>query len=114
PGKRKPIHTKVVAPKERNVIERFIDAQIEEGRQTFVICPLISASENEDMSEVKNVQQELERLCEAFPHRRIAALHGKLPPQEKERIMQQFKNKEFDILVSTSVIEVGIDVPNAT
>lgn len=114
PGNRKPIQTKVVDPKSRKTVELFIDQQISEGRQAFVICPLISGSEAEEMKDVKNVEAEAQRLREAFPHRRIALLHGKMTPPEKEQIMADFKAKAFDVLVSTSVIEVGIDVPNST
>lgn len=114
PGNRKPIDTKVVSPTERKTVELFIDHQIEEGRQVFVICPLISESTNEDMLEMKNVEAEFKRLQESFSHRKIASLHGRMTSQEKERIMREFKDKQYDILVSTSVIEVGIDVPNAT
>jgi len=114
PKDRKDIHTTVVSPKERKMIELFIDTQLTEGRQAFVICPLIAESESEDIREVKNVQQEHARLAKAFPHRRIALLHGRMPADEKESVMAAFKAKESDILVSTSVIEVGIDVPNAS
>lgn len=114
PGNRQPIHTKVISPNDRKTIELFIDQQISEGRQAFVICPLIGKSENEEMVEIKNVEAEKVRLQESFSHRRIAALHGKMTPSEKQLIMQQFKDKQYDILVSTSVIEVGIDVPNST
>ena len=114
PGNRSPIDTKVVSPDDRKTVELFIDHQITEGRQAFVICPLIVQSEKEDMAEMKSVEAEYERLTKSFPHRKIASLHGKMAAQEKENIMQQFKAREFDILVSTSVIEVGIDVPNAT
>jgi ATP-dependent DNA helicase RecG len=93
-------------------VEHFIDLEIEKGRQVFVICPLIT--ESKDLDEVKNVEQEAARLREEFSRRRIAVLHGRMPPQEKQEIMQQFREKSFDILVSTSVIEVGIDIPNAT
>lgn len=114
PGNRKPIATKVVSPLDRKTVELFIDQQITEGRQVFVICPLISQSENEEMLEMKSVEAEHKRLQESFSHRRIAALHGRMTPQEKETIMREFKDRQYDILVSTSVIEVGIDVPNAT
>ncbi len=114
PKNRKDIHTKVVSPTDRRTVELFIDQQIDEGRQVFVICPLIAESESEDIREVKNVQQEHERLRQAFPHRRIALLHGRMAADEKENIMRAFKAQESDILVSTSVIEVGIDVPNAS
>ena len=93
-------------------VERFIDLEIEKGRQVFVICPLIS--ESDELAEVKNVEMELERLRKEFPHRTVTMLHGRLKPEEKQRIMTEFKDKQSDILVSTSVIEVGIDVPNAT
>ncbi|MEK7591270.1 MAG: helicase-related protein, partial [Patescibacteria group bacterium] len=112
PGRRQRIETKVVAPKDRRIIERFIDHEIEEGRQVFVICPLIS--ESDELAEVRNVEAEVKRLKQEFPHRRIAMLHGRLPPEEKQDIMRTFRERQSDILVSTSVIEVGIDIPNAT
>ena len=112
PGKRSAIETRVISPKDRPTVERFIDHEIQEGRQVFVICPLIS--ESEELDEVKNVQMEAKRLRTSFPERNIAMMHGKLSPQEKQDIMRAFREKRFDLLVSTSVIEVGIDVPNAT
>lgn len=114
PGNRKRIHTKVVSPRDRVTVERFIDQQIDEGRQVFVICPLITASEHEEIAEVKNVENEEQRLNKSFPRRRIAALHGRMQADEKERIMRAFKERKMDLLVSTAVIEVGIDVPNAS
>lgn len=112
PGQRKTIRTTVVAPADRRTVERFTDTQIGEGRQAFVICPLIS--ENEDLGEVRNVEAETERLEQEFSGRRVRSLHGRMSSEEKQRIMQAFRAGEFDILVSTSVIEVGIDIPNAT
>lgn len=112
PGRRQPIHTKVVPPSERRTVELFIDHELDAGRQAFVICPLIQESENLD--EVRNVKTEVMRLREAFPRRNIAMLHGKLTPAEKQEIMSAFREKKHHILVSTSVIEVGIDVPNST
>ena len=114
PGNRKRIHTKVVSPRDRATVERFIDQQIDEGRQVFVICPLITASEHEEIADVKSVADEERRLRASFPRRRIAALHGRMPSDEKERIMRAFKERKTDLLVSTAVIEVGIDVPNAS
>jgi ATP-dependent DNA helicase RecG len=112
PPGRKPIHTKVVPPSERTTVEHFIDLEIEKGRQVFVICPLIEESET---LEVKAATEEFVRLEEhIFPKRRLALLHGRMKGQEKESIMAQFKNRDFDILVSTSVVEVGVDIPNAT
>src|SRR3989344_1426388 len=112
PGNRKIIKTKVVPPRDRKTVELFMDKEIEAGRQIYVICPLIS--ESEELADVKNVQNETRRLQEAFPRRTVTMLHGKLSPQEKDDIMRNFKEKKSDILVSTSVIEVGIDVPNAS
>ncbi len=113
PGQRKRIITKVVSPKERRTVDLFIDAQIAAGKQVYVICPLISESKADEMAEIKNVEQELQRLIQEFPSRRIEQLHGKMYSEEKASVMQRFKDRAFDILVSTSVIEVGIDVPNA-
>ena len=109
PGNRRKIHTKVAGHLDRPTIERFIDRQIGEGRQVFVICPLI-----EENGDLKSVEAEVTHLQTAFPHRRIGKLHGQMMPKEKEETMRLFKEKRTDILVSTSVIEVGIDVPNAT
>jgi ATP-dependent DNA helicase RecG len=114
PGNRKVIRTKVVAPSARRTVELFIDREIDAGRQVFVICPLIEGSDAEEMADVRSVEAEVERLRRAFPRRRISALHGRMSAQEKQSTMRAFKAKEFDILVSTSVIEVGVDVPNAT
>lgn len=114
PGNRKVIQTKVVSPDDRRTVELFIDHQITEGRQVFVVCPLITGSEAEEIADVKSVEQEVKRLREGFPHRKIAMLHGKMLPADKTDILRRFKEKESDILVSTSVIEVGIDVPNST
>jgi ATP-dependent DNA helicase RecG len=114
PKNRKPIKTRVVRPSDRPTVERFIDRQIEEGRQVFVVCPLISEGANPETLDLRSVEAESARLQQAFPHRRIAVLHGQMSGKEKEATMQAFRAKESDILVSTSVIEVGVDVPNAT
>ena len=114
PGQRKKIITKVVPPSERRTIELFIDHQIGEGRQAYVICPLITESKVDEMAEIRNVETEELRLRKEFPNRRITKLHGKMTSEEKNAVMADFKEGLFDILVSTSVIEVGIDVPNST
>ena len=114
PGQRLKIETKVVSPTGRKTVELFIDQQISEGRQVFVICPLIEESKDDAIAEVRNVEAEEKRLKLAFPKRRIFKLHGRLSSDEKKQIMDDFKARKADILVSTSVIEVGIDVPNAT
>ncbi len=113
PPGRKPIITKVIAD-ERTVAKcnYFIDDQIEKKRQIFWVCPLIDES---DKIEAKNVKEEFNRIAnEVFPKRRVEFLHGRMKSKEKDGIMRRFKDKEFDILVSTSVIEVGVDIPDAT
>jgi len=116
PHGRKPINTKVVITnEERKEVYRFIEAEIEKGRQIFVICPLVNDSDADMLQGVKSVTQEYEYLRkDIFPQLKIGLIHGKLKSNEKDKIMQQFKNNEFSILVATSVIEVGIDIPNAT
>lgn len=113
PAGRKTIHTKIIAsPKDITTCNRFIDDQIGKGFQIFWVCPLVDES---DKIEAKNVHDEYDRIAhEVFPNRRVEFLHGKMKPKEKETIMTKFKNHEADILVSTSVIEVGVDIPNAT
>ena len=114
PGQKKKVITKAVSPDERKTVELFIDQQIRMGGQIFVICPLIHESTDDMMAEVKNVEAETKILKSEFTARRIAMLHGRMTPDEKTKVMEAFKEKSFDILVSTSVIEVGIDVPNST
>jgi len=112
PKGRQKIITKIVVPLDRQKTYDFIKKQVKQKKQVFVICPLIDESEK---LEVKSVTQEYEKLSKkVFPQLKIALLHGKLKAKEKEEIMKKFKQGKTDILVSTSVIEVGIDVPNAT
>jgi len=112
PKGRQEIITKVVPEKKRIDAYRWIGDQVNKGRQTFIICPLIDES---DVLEVKSVIQEYAFLSEhIFPNLKLGLLHGKLPQDEKDRIMENFKDNKINILVSTSVVEVGIDVPNAT
>ncbi|MBU2068093.1 ATP-dependent DNA helicase RecG [Patescibacteria group bacterium] len=112
PKGRKKIITKIVTPTNRKKSYDFIRKQIENKKQAFVICPLIDESEK---LEIKSVTQEYEKLSqEIFPQFRIAMLHGKLKPKEKEEIMDKFQKRKIDILVSTSVVEVGVDIPKAT
>jgi len=113
PKNRKPIITKVVSPNGRNQIYQFIRNEIQSGRQTFIIFPFVE--ESKAITEVKAAVAEHQRLSQkVFPELRLGLLHGKLKAKEKEMVMQDFKDKKLDILVSTSVVEVGIDVPNAT
>lgn len=115
PSGRKLIKTWVVKPKKRDDAYNWIEKQIkEEEAQVFVVCPLIDESEHEKMKEVKSATVEYNRLKKLFPKRRIVLLHGKMKALEKEAILTDFRNKKYDILVTTPVVEVGIDIPNAT
>ena len=112
PKGRKNIITKIVTPSKRDWTYEFIKSEIKKGRQAFVVCPLIEESEK---LFAKAVKKEYERLQEkVFPELKIGLLHGRLRPKEKERIMSEFLNKNLNILVTTSVVEVGVDIPNAT
>ena len=112
PSGRKPIQTTFVPEHQRSHTYEFIAEHIKNGRQAFVVCPLIEES---DKLGVKSATLEYKKLTEKiFPQYKIGLLHGKLKPAEKEKVMQKFKDNEYQILVSTSVIEVGVDVPNAT
>jgi len=111
PGRKKPI-TKLVEPDKRNRAYEFILEKIKEGRQAFVICPLIEES---DKLGVKSATEEHQRLSETiFPQLKVGLLHGKLKPAEKEEVMAEFKKGNINILVATSVVEVGVNVPNAS
>lgn len=112
PPGRKKVKTHLIPPEKREDGYKFIDEKIEEGRQVFVICPLISPS---DKLGVKSAEEEAERLSKSvFAHRKVGLLHGRMKSEEKETRMSDFKEGKINILVSTSVIEVGVDVPNAT
>ena len=115
PKNRKPIITKIITPKKREEVYEFIRSEIRKGRQAFVILPLVEESLSERMIDVKAVKIEHERLShDIFPELKLGLMHGKMKAKEKESTMEDFKNKKFDILVSTSVVEVGIDIPNAS
>jgi len=111
PKERKKIITKIVKPAQRQQVYEFIRKEVHEGHQAFIVCPRIEEKEDE----IKSVEKEYKILSEnVFPDLKVKMLHGKMKTKEKEKIMEDFKNKKFDILVSTSVVEVGIDIPNAT
>ena len=117
PPGRKQIETKIVSPKERHIAYSFIRQRLNDGEQVFVICPRIQKSDKETMLklEMKSVKEEHEKLKKTvFPEFNIGIMHGKLTPKEKEETMRSFRDGKTKILVSTSVIEVGVDVPNAT
>ena len=126
PKGRKKIITRVISPQERQKAYAFIKKEVKKGRQIFVICPRIEGQKANDKkqnrkedvsgwSEARAVKEEYEKLSKnVFPDLKVGILHGKLATKEKEKIMNNFKNKKTDILVSTSVVEVGVDIPNAT
>jgi len=112
PANRLPIKNALVNTDYRPNAYRFMQEQIQEGRQVYVICPMVEESQESDL---ENVMIYTESLREVFPpHVKIQELHGKMKAQEKDQIMESFGRGEIHILVSTTVIEVGIDVPNAT
>jgi ATP-dependent DNA helicase RecG len=110
PPGRKKILTRYVAEKDRNKLYRFMKESIAEGRQAYVVCPLIEESESLEIAAAEKLTGELEKVFRDYS---IGLLHGKLKPDQKEAVMEEFKNNQIDILVTTTVIEVGIDVPNA-
>jgi len=112
PANRKPIKSHITSPISNTATYAAIDTEISIGRQAYVICSLISDSE---VSDKKSVESEYKKLKNSvFGHRSIGLLHGKMKPAEKEQVMKDFKDKKYDILISTTVVEVGVDVPNAT
>lgn len=129
PKNRKSIVTKVVSKNKEVEAYDFLEKEVASGRQVFVICPRIELSDPKEAvrtsakqdkmnvlwAEVKAVTEEHKKLSEKiFPHLKVAMLHGKLKPKEKEGVMSDFKAGKYHILVSTSVVEVGVDIPNAS
>lgn len=112
PAGRQPIITELVSPNSRKSLYAKIDAELTAGRQMFVVCPLITDSAVLSANSAEKVYEQLSQ--HDFKHRRIGLLHGKLKPADKQAIMQKFVDHELDILVSTTVIEVGVDVSNAS
>ena len=111
PPGRKPINTSHIFRNRTDSLYSFIRTQINEGRQAYVVYPLISESEKLDL---KNLEDGYKQLCNVFPDYRLSKLHGKMKPKEKDEEMRRFASGETQILVSTTVIEVGVDVPNAS
>lgn len=111
PPGRKPIDTRLISPGKKKDLHGFIRQQILRGRQIYIVFPLIEESET---LSAKAATAEFEKLQVEFNDRTVGLMHGKLKPAEKDEVMEKFRKKEFDILVSTTVIEVGVDVPNAT
>ena len=111
PPRRKPIHTTHVFDSRLGSLYDGIRRQILQGRQVYIVFPLIEESESMDL---KNLEDGFEQLLQVFPEFRLSKVHGKMKPKEKEEEMQRFVNGETQILVATTVIEVGVNVPNAS
>jgi len=112
PPGRSPVVTELVLPIQREQAERFLRGQVQAGRQAFVICPLV---EDSDVIQVRSATSEYQRLQqEVFPDLRLALLHGRMKARDKDSIMEAFRAGDYDVLVTTAVVEVGVDVPNAT
>lgn len=111
PPGRKDVKTFVIKKEERGKVWRFLKNEVNNGHQAFIICPRIEPTEN---SEVKTVKEEFEKIKKIFPNIPIEMLHGKMKSDEKEKILKKLQNNEIKILVASSVIEVGIDLPLAT
>ena len=111
PPNRKKIETYAVSKKMEQRIDSFIQKQIQDGRQAYIVCPLVEENEEMDLQSVEEVYEKYKK--EVFPQYNVEFLHGKMKQKEKDEIMARFKNHEIDILISTTVIEVGVDVPNA-
>ena len=113
PPNRKKIETFAVRKNMEERVNNFIKKQIAEGRQAYIVCPLVE--ENEDMEGLQSVVELAEKYQkETFSEYKVAYLHGKMKPKEKDEIMQRFKDGEIQILIATTVIEVGVNVPNAS
>ena len=111
PPNRKKIETFAVSKKLEERVNGFIQKQIEEGRQAYIVCPLVEENEEMDLQSVINLCEKYKK--DIFPQYRVEYIHGKMRPKEKDEIMLAFKEHKIDILISTTVIEVGVDVPNA-
>jgi ATP-dependent DNA helicase RecG len=112
PKNRKPIITKIVPSASKLTMYKQIDAEIAKGRQAFVVTPLITESAFMQVQSAEETYAKLQKTV--FKHRKVGLLHGKMKSDDKQRIMQDFLDKKLDILVATTVIEVGVDVPNAS
>lgn len=112
PKNRKPIKTAVLKPGQRKQLYKLIKDEVEAGHQAYIVYPLIDESETLSAKAATKEAQHLQ--AEVFPDYKIGLLHGKLNPAQKDEVMDKFKNKQFDILVSTTVVEVGVDVANST
>ena len=110
PKGRQPIVTRKTFSSKKDKVLQFLNDQIAKGRQAYIVYPLVEESEKMDL---KNAVDEHKKLVEQYPNLRVGLLHGKMKPAEKEQVMKLFRDHQLDVLVSTTVIEVGVDVPNA-
>ena len=111
PPNRKKIDTFAVPKTMEERVNNFIKKQIDEGRQAYIVCPLVEENEESDLKSVEKLYEKSK--TETFPEYKVEYIHGKMKAKDKDIIMEKFKNKEIDILISTTVIEVGVDVPNS-
>lgn len=111
PPNRKTIETFAVNKKMTERVNGFIEKQIREGRQAYIVCPLVEENEELDLKSVEELYETYQR--KVFPHYKVEYIHGKMKPKQKDEIMERFKQGEIDVLISTTVIEVGVDVPNS-
>jgi len=115
PAGRQRITTWVVPPEKREGAYGWIDSQItDHDSQVFVVCPLIEESKKETMKDVKAVTAEYKKLTRLFGKLKVGLLHGRLKAEEKTKVIKRFRNRDISLLVTTPVVEVGIDIPNAT
>ena len=112
PPGRKPVKTRCITGKKRADLYGFLDREIDSGRQVYIVCPAIEDAGGSDLNAVKSYYEDIAKAY--LPDRRVGLMHGKLKPKEKAEVMDDFKSGRLDALVSTTVIEVGVDVPNAT
>lgn len=111
PPNRKKIDTFAVPKSMEERVNNFIKKQVDEGRQAYMVCPLVEENEESDLKSVEKLYEKSK--IETFPEYKVEYIHGKMKAKDKDIIMEKFKNKEIDILISTTVIEVGVDVPNS-
>lgn len=112
PPGRKPVKTRCITGKKRADLYGFLDQEIDSGRQVYIVCPAIEDAGGSGLNAVKSYYEDIAKAY--LPDRRVGLMHGKLKPKEKAEVMDDFKSGRLDALVSTTVIEVGVDVPNAT
>ena len=112
PPGRKPVKTRCITGKKRADLYGFLDREIDSGRQVYIVCPAIEDAGGSGLNAVKSYYEDIAKVY--LPDRRVGLMHGKLKPKEKAEVMDDFKSGRLDALVSTTVIEVGVDVPNAT